>query len=198
VDPQGAIQFLESWGYPLFGLLLAATGIGSPIPEDLLLVAAGYLIAHGVFTWPATLPVAYCGVVASDCILYLIGTRIRTHSEPWARRFIRPERLDRFRSWFQRGHAAVLFARLVPGTRAVVFVGAGLNGIPFRRFLLFDAIGGAIWVPLVLIAGAQIGEEIGDLERLLSRITNVVWVLAAAVLILGIAWRFFRAEESKL
>jgi len=198
VDAQGAIAFLESWGYPLFALLLAATGFGSPIPEDLLLLIAGYLIAVNVFTWPVTLPLAYSGVVMSDCLLYWIGTRIRAHSGGWGLRFIRLDRVERFGSWFRHGEVIVMVARLVPGTRAVVFVGAGLRGIPFAKFLLYDALGGAIWVPLMLVAGAQFGEQIGSIEQVLVRIANAFWLVLLASLLLAFAWRYFVSEESKL
>lgn len=198
MDAQGAIAFLESWGYPLFAVLLGATGIGSPIPEDLLLLAAGYLIAANVFTWPVTLPLAYAGVVSSDCLLYWIGTRIRIHSGSWAERLVRLDRVERFGSWFRHGEAIVMLARFVPGTRAVVFVGAGLRGIPFRSFLFFDALGGAVWVPSMLAVGAWFGEEIGGVEQVLAGLANAFWALVLASALLGLAWRFFLSEESKL
>jgi len=198
VDAQSAIAFLESWGYPLFALLLAATGVGSPIPEDLLLLAAGYLIAVDVFAWHVALPLAYSGVVVSDCTLYWIGTRIRTHSGGWGRRLIHLDRVERFGSWFRHGAMIVMLARLVPGTRAVVFVGAGLRGIPFTSFLLYDAIGSAIWVPALLVIGAQFGERLGDIEQVLARMANALWLVVVASVLLAVAWRYFLSEESKL
>jgi membrane protein DedA with SNARE-associated domain len=198
VDPQTAIVFLENWGYPALALLLGATGFGSPIPEDLLLVAAGYLISADVFSWRVTLPLAYLGVTGSDCILYWIGTQVRSHSQAWLKRFVRPSRLALATGWLRHGHVVVFIARLVPGTRAVTFIAAGVHGIPFRRFLLFDAIGAAVWVPLLLFAGAQLGEEIGGIERLFVRVSKALWWLVVAAVLLVIAWRFFRTEESKL
>ena len=198
MDPESALVFLKHWGYPALGLLLGATGFGFPIPEDFLLLTAGYLISAQVFRWQIALPIAVAGVVASDCILYWLGTQIRTHSARWIGRFVRPERLDDVTPWFRYGDRIILAARLVPGTRAVVFVGSGLRGVAFQRFLLFDVIGAAIWVPLMLLIGAQIGEEIGGLELLFSRIARGAWWLAILVILLAVTWRFFRTEESKL
>lgn len=198
MDPQAAVVFLKQWGYPALALLLGATGVGFPIPEDVLLLTAGYLISAHVFSWHGAVPFAIVGVVGSDCILYWLGTRIRTHSARWIARFIRPDRLDETAPWFRYGDRVVLIARLVPGTRAVVFVGSGLRGLPFQRFLVFDVIGAAIWVPLMLLVGAQIGEEIGGIERLFSLIARTAWWLVIPAILLGITWRVFRAEESKL
>lgn len=199
MDPQSAIIFLENWGYPAFAILLGATGFGSPIPEDLLLITAGYLISAEVFSWRVALPIAYAGVTVSDCILYWLGTRVRTHSSTWLSRFVRPAGVQKATGWLRRGDVVVLVARLVPGTRAVTFIGAGVRGIPFHRFLLLDAIGAAIWVPLVLYLGAQLGEEIGGLERLFARVSQTVWwVIVAIAVALAVAWRFLKAEESKL
>jgi membrane protein DedA with SNARE-associated domain len=89
-------------------------------------------------------------------------------------------------------------ARLVPGTRAITFLSAGVQRVPFYRFVIFDALGAAIWVPLILVVGAQVGQEIGGIERLFSRVANFVWVLILLATVLAVAWRFFRTEESKL
>jgi membrane protein DedA with SNARE-associated domain len=198
VDPQAAIEFVENWGYPAFAILLGATGFGSPIPEDLLLLTAGYLISADVFTWRVALPLALAGVIGSDCILYWLGSRMRTHSTRWLRRLVRPGRLRVATKRFRHGHIAVFVARLVPGTRAITFLSAGVQRVPFYRFVIFDALGAAIWVPLILVVGAQVGQEIGGIERLFSRVANFVWVLILLATVLAVAWRFFRTEESKL
>ena len=65
------------WGYPALLLLLVLTGVGLPIPEDLLLVTAGYLVFTDVFQWPLALAVSLIGVVVSDVMLYSAGRHPR-------------------------------------------------------------------------------------------------------------------------
>ena len=55
MTPATLAELLGEWGYPTYLLLLVATGIGSPIPEDLILAIAGYLIFAGAFSWPGAL-----------------------------------------------------------------------------------------------------------------------------------------------
>src|ERR687891_605995 len=60
VDPESLSALLDTWGYPALLLLLILTGVGSPIPEDLLLLTAGYLVYTDVFYWP---PALFVGVI---------------------------------------------------------------------------------------------------------------------------------------
>ena len=109
---------------------LAATGIGFPIPEDLLLLAGGYLIALDVFGWPATWALGVVGLMVSDVILFTAGRRLRHESIEGTRleRVLRPERVRAATAWFDRlGSPAIVAARFVPGSRAIVFVTAGLG-----------------------------------------------------------------------
>ena len=200
MDPRELAAILGDWGYAALLALLLATGVLSPIPEDLLLVAAGYLVSAGIFSWARTLPLCLVGVVASDVLLYWWGTRIRRGvGSRWAGQVVRSERLARAGAWFDRfGDRAVFVARLVPGTRAVAFVGAGLRGIPLRRFLLYDTLGALLWVPLLTALGSQLGEEVGGLDRLISRVTRIGGWVVLAVLVLAVAWLLRRGEESKL
>jgi membrane protein DedA with SNARE-associated domain len=194
MDPQAAIEFLESWGYPAFTVLLIATGFGSPLPEDLLLLTAGYLISDNVFSWHVAIPLAFVGVLGSDLILYTAGTRMRRHAptRAWVQRLVSTGRPGVARLWIRRyGAMAVFFARLVPGTRYLCFISAGLHGISLRRFVLFDLLGAVIWIPLLLFVGAQLGEQIGGLDAVLRGIgRTVIWVVVA--LIIGVTvWKRF-------
>jgi membrane-associated protein len=73
---------LGSWGYPGLLVLLLLMGIGSPVPEDVLLLSAGYLASAGILEWPRVFVVCCCGVVASDLMLYA-GRHLAWHSERW-------------------------------------------------------------------------------------------------------------------
>lgn len=195
MDPQWAIAFLEDWGYIAFTGLLLATGVGSPLPEDLLLLIGGYLISAGVFSWPATLPLALVGVVGSDVMLFVAGGRLRRHARTraWIRRMAARQGLSM--RWLRHyGAVAVFFARLVPGTRYLCFIGAGLNGVPLRRFLLFDLLGSVIWVPLLLLVGDRIGDQIGGVEALLQGIGRTVLWLVVLTIVGVTVWRRFVAR----
>ncbi len=155
----GIEAYLSTWGYPVFAASLAATGIGFPIPEDLLLLAGGSLIASDVFDWSMAIPLGVTGVMAGDGLLFFAGRRLRDVAIGDARvtRLLAPERIRRVTAWFERlGDWVIPVSRFVPGTRAVVFVAAGLRGTSVWRWVALDAVGTLLWVPLVLSVGYRL------------------------------------------
>jgi membrane protein DedA with SNARE-associated domain len=102
MDAVDLTLWLETWGYIGLLVLLLATGIGSPVPEDLLLLCAGYLVSVGVLEWPLTCLVAGLGVVSSDVVVYLAGRHVAWRSERHAGTLLSPERLRRATRWFDR------------------------------------------------------------------------------------------------
>lgn len=138
MNPARLAELLGDWGYATYVFLLCATGVGSPIPEDLILATAGYLVSAGVFGWPGAIAAGVFGVVASDAMLYGWGRRLRGGAAGgWLSRFVRPDHLARADRWLSRfGPWSVFVARLVPGARAVAFIGAVLRQMPFGHFIL--------------------------------------------------------------
>ena len=200
MDPATVSNVLGTWGYPALLLLLILTGIGSPIPEDLLLLTAGYLVYIDVFFWPVALAVCMAGVVASDLMLYAAGRHLAWHSARVAEgRLLSPERLRRTTRWFGRlGDRLVFIARLTPGTRALVFVTAGVRAVPASSFLRYDVLGAALWVPLMLVVGYASGSRIGNLHDAMNWLNrSAAWAIALAALLLVI-WLSWGREESKL
>ena len=200
MSPARLAELLSDWGYATYVLLLVATGVGSPVPEDLVLATAGYLISAGAFSWPGALILGVVGVVSSDVLLYGWGRRLHSGvSQGWMSRLVGPHHLATAERWLVRlGDKAVFLGRLLPGTRTVAFIGAGVRRMPLSKFLLFDLLGALLWVPAVLFAGAQVGEEIGGLDQLLARLArSVVWILLGVAILLGL-WRWRGAEASKL
>ena len=200
VDSESLVTALGLWGYPALLVLLILTGVGSPIPEDLLLLAAGYLVFSDVFDWPAALAVSLAGVVVSDLMLYSAGRHLAWRSLRWPdSRVLSRERLARATGWFDRvGDPLVLIARLIPGTRAMVFLAAGARALPVWRFLRYDILGASLWVPSMLLLGHASGSRIGNIETVMVWLSrSVAWVIATAT-VLFVLWLTWGREESKL
>lgn len=200
MDPNTVSALLGTWGYAALLLLLILTGVGSPIPEDLLLLTAGYLVFSEVFQWPVALGVSLAGVIVSDLMLYSAGRHIawRSACGPESH-YLSAARLQRVTWWFTRcGDVLILVARLTPGTRAVVFITAGIHAVRVSTFLRYEVLGAAIWVPAMLAAGHAAGGHLGgiaDVIALLAR--GAAWVVAVAGVLL-VVWLYWGREESKL
>jgi membrane protein DedA with SNARE-associated domain len=195
-----AVAFLGTWGYPAYFLLFLASAVGSPITEDLLLLIGGYLVGIGVFRWPITLGIALPGVLATDLLMYGIGRKIRAHAlrSRLLRRYVRPGRLRLATRWFSRfGDRVVFFARLVPGTRLLVFVAAGLRGMPIGRFLAYDLPAALLWVPSIMWVGHHLGERFGTFEATLRWVGDRVLLLVLLVVAAYAARRLWRRWEQR-
>jgi membrane-associated protein len=139
----------------LFGVIFA-TGAGLPLPEDVALLGAGWLVFTGAIQLHATIAVALAAVLAGDVFLYVLGHRVgrRLVTHPRLERRFPPERLARAERFFQRwGLLAIVLARLIAGLRAAVYLTAGVLRVPFARFLFVDALAAAVHVPLLVLAG---------------------------------------------
>jgi membrane-associated protein len=133
-------------------------------------------------------------------MLYSAGRHLAWHSaRSTDDALLSPGRLQRATRWFARlGDGVIFAARLIPGTRAVVFLTAGARGIPATRFLRYDVLGAVLWVPGMLVIGHTSGVAIGDLGEALEWLgRSAVWAMLAAALLLVLRLSWGR-EASKL
>jgi membrane protein DedA with SNARE-associated domain len=169
--------------------------MGLPVPEDLALLTGGFLIHRGITQYPTTLAVSFIGVVAGDNSLFFIGRRfgarmllylgsVRPHIVP------RIERLKRFMD--RHGHMAIFYARFLAGVRAPVYIVAGSAGVAPRRFVVYDALGAVISVPIAVSIGYFFGDQIdlaitylGGFDRLLLLAIAACAVFYGSQLLLG-------------
>ena len=136
-------EFILAHGsYLAIIFVLILTGTGLPIPEEVPIVAAGILSAHGqLHPWLAFAACLF-GALAGDCVMYWIGFHfgrsvVREHPR-WAH-FVKPEREAQIEQMLQQHGLKVFFlARFLVGLRSPVYLSAGILRVPFRRFLLID------------------------------------------------------------
>lgn len=194
MTPAAVAAFLAEWGYQAYFGLFLVTAIGSPVTEDILLLVGGYLIGEGVFDPGVTLPLAVVGMVASDVALYGFGRYLRTHTQRRGvlSRVVRPARVRQATRWFARyGDATVFVCRLLPGTRLICFVGAGMSGVRPLRFLAYDVLGSIVWAPLLLFAGYRLRAHLGSLGDVLGWVEQRVFWLGIALVVFVIARQYW-------
>ncbi len=152
------VDWMEHAYYPSLLLVFIIASLGVPIPEDIPLIAAGVLIrTHPeIATWIPTFIVAGIGIMSGDVVLYSLGRRwgrgvFGHRSVSW---LITPARLEKISESFHRhGTWMVFFGRLFVGIRAAMCLTAGITRFPFWRFLLADAAGAALSIPVFVGLG---------------------------------------------
>jgi membrane protein DedA with SNARE-associated domain len=144
-------------------VLLFASGVGLPLPEDIPLSLAGFTTIkqandHFVFGhYLTTFMVVVIPILLGDLVAYWLGRRYGlglTRRVGFIRRAVTPARLARVQGWFDRyGAFAVFLGRQLAGVRFVTFFTAGSMRVPLSRFVGFDFLGCIVSVPVWLSLG---------------------------------------------
>lgn len=164
------------------GMLLESAYI--PIPSEVILPYAGYLVFLGRATFFTAGLAAVVGSLAGAFISYEIALYGgRPLVERYGRYvFIRRHELDAADRWFQRhGDAAVFIGRLLPGIRTYISLPAGVAKMPVGRFLLFSLLGAIPWTVVFLV----VGYTLGDRWKHVTAQSHLVAAIAVALLL---AW----------
>jgi membrane protein DedA with SNARE-associated domain len=145
----GVAPVLDRWGYLAVAGFIGVESFGVPAPGQTIMVAAAIYAGAGRLNIYAVAAIAFVAAVLGDNIGYWIGVRGgRRFVHRFGRYFmLTPERLERAERFFaRRGGRIVVVARFIDGLRQLNGVIAGISAMPWRTFLLYNAIGAALWV----------------------------------------------------
>lgn len=156
------ISQFGTWSYVLlFLVIFIETGlvIMPFLPGDSLLFAAGALTASmGVFDikllWLLMVAAAFLG----DTVNYWIGHFIGPKAFQSKSRFLKKEYLDKAQAFYDKhGGIAIVLARFVPIVRTFAPFVAGIGKMHYTKFLSYNAVGGLLWVSIMLLSGYFFG-----------------------------------------
>ena len=145
----GVAPILDRWGYLAVAGVIGVESFGVPAPGQTILVAAAVYAGAGRLNVFAVGAIAFVAAVVGDNIGYWIGVRggRRLVHRFGKYIFITPQRLDKAERFFaRRGARIVVVARFIDGLRQLNGVIAGITAMPWRKFLIYNAIGAALWV----------------------------------------------------
>lgn len=160
---------LGAGSYFVIVLVLAASGLGLPVPEEVPVIAAGVLASQGTLDPYAAFAACLLGAILGDSIVYAIGhhfgRRMLRSNHRWLR-FVTPQREAMAERMIRRhGFKVFLGARFVVGLRTPVYLAAGILRIPYRRFLLIDLIAASTVIGVFFVLSHYWGETIAGWVR---------------------------------
>jgi membrane protein DedA with SNARE-associated domain len=176
---------LGHWSYLIIFLAAAlecAAFAGLLVPGESLVLASGFLAHQGVLSLDTVMVAAGLGAVVGDSIGYQLGARLgRAWLVHHGRRVgINERRLKRAEAFFDRhGPKAVFVGRFVGFARALVPFVAGASRMPYRRFLMYDALGAALWTVGFVLLGYGLGASWRVAEQWVGRVGLIVGVAVA-------------------
>jgi membrane protein DedA with SNARE-associated domain len=184
--PDALISLIPIYGpWIVFGIV-ALESAGVPLPGETILVAAALLAA----TTPQidimfVVLAAAAGAVVGDGIGYTLGRHLGSR---FLRKYGRYIHLDEDRLligrylFFRYGNAVVFFGRFVAVLRMFAALLAGVNAMPFGRFIFFNVLGGICWACLFGFGAYAIGSEIYKISGMLSVVSLCLFVAAGFIL----------------
>ena len=195
------IELVQHYGLALVFVNVLLLQAGLPVPAYPTLIVTGALAARSPYTLAGLLGTAVVASAIGNLAWYLAGRRLGGGVlKTLCRVSLSPDSCVRqTESIFERwGAPSLMFAKFVPGFASVATAMAGVVRIPLWRFVLFDAIGAALWSGVAIALGYvfrnAVGEVIAVFEQL-GRI-GIVLLIAAFVAFVVVKWvqrqRFIR------
>jgi len=181
---------LEHYGLLAIGLLILVEDFGVPAPGETILIAGALYAGAGRLNIVAVGVVAFIAAIMGDNIGFAIGHfGGRRLALRWGKYvFLTEERLNKAEAFFdRRGAIVITFARFVEGLRQANGIIAGITGMHWLRFLIFNAIGAALWVGSWVTAGYFAGNHIAAIYHyvnLYSYYALIALVLLALVYVI--------------
>ena len=190
--------FIRDYGVVVVTIVLTFESFGAPLPGESLLIMASVLAGRGDISFPLLLLCSWLGAVLGDNIGYIIGRVlgrgvVLRHGKKIG---LDADILKKIEDVFARfGPITVAFARFVNILRQLNGIAAGILRMDWRRFLIFNALGGALWVLVWGFAGFYLGERLSNIMTFARDLGMLGALVVAVILLFVVLYAFRRAEK---
>lgn len=191
---QAFLNFIDSWGYVAVAILMAMENACIPVPSELILGFAGYLVSADRMTFTGAMIAGMVGGMVGSIFAYVVGaTGGRKFVDKYGKYFfIKKSHVDLAQRWFDKyGIRAVFFSRMLPVVRTFISLPAGFARVNFKQFLFYTFAGSLPWTALILWAGLMLGDNWEYLLELGHKF-SLAFVVVSVVIIV---WLYLRRKR---
>jgi membrane protein DedA with SNARE-associated domain len=184
------VDVISASGYLGVALLMAIESACIPLPSEVIMPFAGYLVSIGQFSLLGAATVGAIGCNIGSTVAYFVAAKGgREAIERWGPYvLIRPAELARAEQFFARyGAAAVLIGRLLPVVRTFIAFPAGLAQMPMARFQIYTFVGSWPWCLGLAYVGFILGKRWNS-DPTLHRIFHQLDLVIVLVLVAAVSW----------
>jgi membrane protein DedA with SNARE-associated domain len=182
--------FIASHGLQAVFVLMVLESACIPVPSEVTMIYAGYLVSQGSMNFVAAVVVGTLGNLVGSLIAWAAGAYgvdavlVRTEHNR--------RRVEQAHGWFERyGTPTVFFARLLPVVRTFISLPAGVARMPLGRFSVLTVLGSLPWCIMLVAVGDVAGANWDTWHR---RFGYLDYVVVAAVLAAA-AWLVLRQRR---
>ena len=191
---QAFLTFIDSLGYFAVEILMAMENACIPVPSELILGFAGYLVSAERMTFVGAIIAGMIGGMTGSIFAYVVGaTGGRKFVDKYGKYFfVKKSHVDLAQKWFDKyGIRAVFFSRMLPVVRTFISLPAGFARVNFKQFLFYTFAGSLPWTALILYAGVLLGDNREELLEIGHKFSAAFIVVSVVI----IAWLYFRRKK---
>lgn len=183
-------------GYPGIFILMAMESSVLPVPSELVMPPAGYLVQQGQMNFVVVILCGTVGSLAGAYVNYFVSQKL---GRPLVLKYgkyvgIGPAKFERVELFFKKhGEISTFIGRLFPVVRHLISIPAGLAHMNHLRFSFYTLLGSAIWVTIL----TAIGYVIGSNKELVIRYSHQAIIglaIVSGLLIVGYVWKHRRSR----
>jgi len=196
------VDFVHSFGYLGILIMTFLESTFVPIPSELTMIPAGYLVHKGEMNFFIVLVISVIGTIGGAlCNYYIAMYYGRNFLINYGKYFFfdhkRMASLDKF--FAKHGEISTFTGRLVPGLRHFISFPAGLAQMNLKKFTIYTGLGGSIWMTVLLLVGYLIGGNEDEVHYYMPYITIVTIACVVSMIIYYVIRhrKSLRKEENK-
>ena len=181
------INAISSLGYIGVGGLMAIESACVPLPSEVIMPFAGFLVAQGKFSLLGVSLAGALGCVAGSIVAYAVGAwGGRGFIEKYGKYIlISRHDLNIADNFFNKyGSAAIFFSRLLPVVRTFISLPAGIAKMNFSKFAVYSFLGSVPWSYGLAYVGMKLGEHWNTLGVYFHKFDFAIVI----IILIGVAW----------
>lgn len=186
-------------GYFGLFILMALESMIAPVPSEVVMPFAGYLVVQGRFDlWTATL-VSGLGSIFGSLLSYYLGAYL---GRPFILKFgkwlfLEEEHLKWTEKWFKKqGDKTIFFSRFIPVVRHLISIPAGIAKMSMQKFVIYTFFGATIWNFILLYAGFKLGSHWNKIHKF-SEELDIIFIVAVASFLVYFIWKHRKRKNEK-
>jgi membrane protein DedA with SNARE-associated domain len=185
---ESVLGWVAHYGYVgIFALLMLGI-VGLPVPDETMLMFAGYLIFRHELEPLPTFAAGFLGSICGITVSYAIGRLLGLYVVARLGHFlhIKPAQLDQVRAWYERkGKYGLVIGYFIPGIRHLAAYVAGSSRLPLSVFATYAYFGGLLWSGTFISIGYGLGDEWQQMSASIHRYLLLGAAIAASVIAIG-------------
>ncbi|GAB0057819.1 hypothetical protein SIID45300_02152 [Candidatus Magnetaquicoccaceae bacterium FCR-1] len=190
------LEWMGQLDYFAIFVLMAMESSIFPVPSELVMIPAGYLVSTQKLTWGGSIVASSLGSIVGSLGSYYLALWL---GRPFIARFgryflITEKHLSQTETFFAKhGEISIFTGRFLPGVRHLISMPAGVGRMRLSPFVGYTLVGATLWNIILLVLGYVIGENQAWVKQ------NTLWMVSIAVLfallLIGgyVAWQRRRA-----